>query len=81
MNGHGVVIGKVKGNITAVHIVIRKVFFDGMGFIATADDELIIAVVGIGFHDMPQDWLIANLDHGFGFEVGFFGDSGSEATG
>jgi hypothetical protein len=36
---------------------------------------------GIEFHYVPEDWLATDFNHGLGFKVGFFADTGSETTG
>ena len=37
--------------------------------------------MGIGFHNMPQDRLAADLDHRLRLEMAFFTDAGAEAAG
>ncbi len=36
---------------------------------------------GINLHDVPDDRLAADLDHGLGLEVRLFADSGAESPG
>ena len=60
--------------------VIGKVFFDQIALVATADYEIIDTMMGVGLHNVPKDWLATNFDHWLGLEVGFFGNTGSEAT-
>jgi len=55
--------------------IVRKVFLDDVALVATANDEVIDAVMGVGFKDVPQDRLASNLDHGLGASVGFFADA------
>ena len=50
--------------------IVGKIFLDHIPFIPAADDEIINAVMGVGFHDMPQDRLATNLYHGFGPDRG-----------
>ena len=61
----------VKCDIRHMQEIIRKIFLDHIPFIPTADDEIINAMMGVNFHDMPQDRLATNLYHGFGSERGF----------
>lgn len=61
--------------------VIGEVFFDEVALVATADDKLIDIVGGVNLQDMPQNWHTTNVDHGFGFKVGFLGNSCAESTG
>jgi hypothetical protein len=61
--------------------VIGKIFFDIISLVSQADNEIIDAIMRIDLHDMPENGLAADLDHGFGPKVGFFADAGSETTG
>ena len=72
-------IGAVLSTIAIIGIVIGEIFLDHMLLIACADDELMIAVVGIYLHDMPEDRFSADLDHGLRFQMTFFADAGAEA--
>jgi hypothetical protein len=36
-----------------VHEIIGKIFFDNVALVAQADDEIMMAVAGIYFHDVP----------------------------
>jgi hypothetical protein len=49
-----------------VQKVIGKVFLDDVALVATANDEVIAAMVGISLHDVPQDGLAANFAMGLG---------------
>ncbi len=73
--------GHVEGDIRHVQEVVGKVFLDQIALVAAADDELIHTMGGIELHDVPEDRLATDLDHGLGLEVGFLGDAGTEATG
>ena len=75
------VVAHVEGHVGHVQEIVGEVFLDQVTLVSATDDEIIHPVGGIDFHHMPQDRLAADLDHRLGLEVGFFGDSGSEATG
>jgi len=47
----------------------------------STDNEVVETIVAIQFHNVPKDGLAANLNHGFGAEVAFFGDAGAQAAG
>jgi hypothetical protein len=49
--------------------------------IAKADDEVVEAEVAVDLHDVPDDRLAADFDHGLGPHHGFLGNPGSETTG
>ena len=61
------VVGHVEGDIRHVQKIVGKILLDDVALVAAANDEFIHAVSGIQFHDMPQDRLATDLDHGFGF--------------
>lgn len=58
-----------------------KVFLDDVALVAEAYDEIVYAVRRVDFHDVPNDRLAADFDHGFRFGDGFFGEAGSESSG
>jgi hypothetical protein len=41
--------------------------------IAQGDREVIEAVMRVVHHDVPENWLTANLDHRLRLDFGFFG--------
>lgn len=45
-------------------------FFDDVTLVTQANDEFIETMCLINFHDMPKNWLTANLNHWLGFEMG-----------
>ena len=72
---------QIEGDIGEVQEVVGEILLDDIALVAAADDEIIDAVGGVAFHDMPEDRLAADLDHGLGPEVGLFGNAGAETTG
>jgi len=81
MDGHLVLIRKIEGDVRTVEVIIGEIFFGDMLLIVGTDDEVVEAMVAVQFHDVPEDRLAADLDHGFGAEVAFFGDTGAQAAG
>ena len=75
------IIDHVEGHIRHVQEVVGEVFLDDITLVPATDDEIIYPVGGIEFHDVPEDRLATDLDHGLGFEVGFLGNAGPKATG
>jgi hypothetical protein len=61
-----------EGNVRHVQKVVGKVFFDEVTLITTANDKVVDAVVGVHFHDVPQNRVTTNLDHRLGTYSGFF---------
>ena len=76
---HAIVL-QVEGDVRCMEKVVCKVFFDDIAFVAAADDKVVDSVGGVELHDMPEDWLASDFDHGFWLEVRLFGDAGAEAS-
>lgn len=70
----------VECHVTRVEEVVVEPFLDHLLLVAGADDEVLYAVVGVFFHDVPEDRPAADLDHGFGLVLGFFTDARAEAA-
>src|SRR5260221_1229270 len=71
------VFAQVESDVGLVQEVVREILLDHIALVAEADDEIVDAVAGVDFHDMPQDRLAADLDHRFGTRIGLFGKTGS----
>jgi hypothetical protein len=63
----------VEGYVTGVEKIISKILLDHITFIATADHELVDAVMAVGFKNMPENRFSTHLHHWLGFEMGFLG--------
>ena len=63
-----------------MQIIIRELLLDHMPLLAAADNEIMKSKVGIILHDMPQNGLIADLDHGFRLKVTLLADAGAQAA-
>src|SRR5437660_66345 len=61
-------------------MVVAKVFLDYVTFIAQAQNKIFMAVVGVDFHDVPENWPLANRHHGFGTESGLFAQARSHTA-
>ena len=73
-------IAKVKGYIRLMEKIVSEVFLDAISLISQADDEVVETKMGIGLHDMPENWLLTDFNHRFRLQVGFFTDSCAETT-
>jgi hypothetical protein len=62
-----------------MQIVIRKVLFDDIPFVAEAHNEILDAERGVVLHDMPEYRFTTDLDHGFWPQYGLLTDPRSEA--
>ena len=58
----------------------REILLDHVPFVSEADDEVVVAVMGVGLHDVPEDRTLTDLDHRFWLQVGLFADPCSETT-
>lgn len=52
-----------------------------VGEVRLANHEVVHAVGGVELHNVPEDRPTADLHHGLGLEVGFFGNACAEAAG
>ena len=46
-------MGKIKGNIAVIHIVMGKIFLDIILLVTSTDNEIIEAIVAVFLHNMP----------------------------
>lgn len=73
-------VGEVICNIGGVQEIIREILLDHMLLIPGADHKIVEAVMAVELHDMPEDRHTAQLYHGLGFKLAFFGNACSEAA-
>ena len=64
--------GKVDRQIAAEIVAIKKVALDVVAHVAQGDVKIVAPVVGVMFHNVPENRLTANLDHRFGANGGLF---------
>jgi len=58
-------------DVASVPEVIAEIIADHFALVAEAEDEILVAVVGVGLHDVPEDGAIADGEHRLGAELGF----------
>ena len=64
VNGHLVSsVAIIESDITVVDEVVGEPFFYILLLVSGTDDKVIMSVIRIFFHDMPEDWHAANLNH------------------
>jgi hypothetical protein len=68
-------------DIRHVKGVIDEIFLDQIPLVSQANHEIIDAMGGVDFHDMPDNRPPPNLDHRLGFEHRFFAQSGADPSG
>ncbi|MOA60389.1 hypothetical protein D3C78_1852500 [compost metagenome] len=59
----------VERHIRHVQEIVREVFLDYVALVTKADHEIVDPIVGIRFHDVPDDRLAADLDHRLGAKM------------
>ena len=69
VNFHHILL-HIEGYIGCVEEVVGEVLLDYVTLVATANNEVVDAVGGVGLHNVPEDGLAADLDHRLGLEVG-----------
>lgn len=80
VDGH-LVLFQIEGYVASVQEVVCEIFFDDIAFVSKENDEVVVSVARVYFHDMPDDRMSADLDHGFWDYVGFFGKACAHAAG
>src|SRR5262245_17436627 len=56
-------------------VVVEEVVLDGVGLVAQAEDEVLVPVVGVVLHDVPQDRPVADGHHRLGHQVRILADA------
>lgn len=55
--------------------IIQKILLNHLASIAQAEDEVSVAMVSVEFHDVPDDGLLADQDHGLGAKFCLFSEA------
>ncbi|MNE07995.1 hypothetical protein D3C80_1006370 [compost metagenome] len=71
----------VEGDIGHVQEIVGEVLLDHIALVTEANHEIVDPVVGVDFHDVPNDGLATNFDHRFRAQMRLFTDTGTQATG
>ena len=71
---------EVERDVRRVEEVVREVLLDDVTLVSEAHDEVAHPVVRVDLHDVPEDRLAADLDHGLGPQLRLFADPRSEAA-
>ena len=80
VDNHLVFRGKIKCHIGAVEVIICEIFFDDIALISTADYKVLKPKHGVVLHDMPQNRLVPNSNHGLGFQMALLTDTGTQSA-
>jgi len=71
---------QAEGNVAGVPVIISEVFLNDLPLITQAQDEIFVPVMGIDFHDVPEDRAFPDRYHRFGAKFSFFSKSRSQAS-
>lgn len=63
-----------------MRLIVQKKIFDDVGFVAEAQNEIVMPVLAVIVHQMPQDRLVADRDHGLRDIFRVFPDAGAQAA-
>lgn len=66
--------------VILAELIVEEILFDLPRSIARADDEVIETERVVPTHKVDEDRDVADLDHGFGLQVGLFRDTGTIAA-
>jgi hypothetical protein len=75
------VAGEVEGHVARVQVVVREELLDDVALVAQADDEVVDPVGRVDLHDVPEDRLVADLDHRLRAHAGLLAHARAEAAG
>ena len=59
-------IDEVEGHVASVQEVVLEVLLDHVLPVPRANHEVVEAEVGVALHDVPQDGVPTDFDHGLG---------------
>src|SRR5262249_18714217 len=63
----------VDRHIGYVQFIVKEIILDEIAFVSYTNNEIVDTVKRIDLHDVPENWTIADLDHRFWSDLGFFG--------
>ena len=61
--------------------IIKKILFDLIALVAATNYEFVDTERRIYLHDVPQNRLPTDFDHGLGAQMGLFANARAESTG
>src|SRR5262249_16718786 len=59
---------------------IEEEFLNGVGFVAEAQNKVLVPLHTVKIHEMPKNWLVADRDHRLRDVVTVVPDAGSQAA-
>lgn len=79
MDGHLVVL-EIKGDVATMEEVVGEIFFDDVSFVSQENDKIVVSILGVDLHDMPENRMAANLHHRFWDDAGLFSKACTHTT-
>src|SRR5262252_5803100 len=61
-------------------VIVQKVILDYIRLVTKAEDEILVAVMGVILHHVPEDRTGSDIDHGFRYVITVLPNPHSEAT-
>ena len=57
-----------------------EIILNHFTFIAERENKFMMPIMGINFHDMPENRSVADIHHGLGPVFGFFPEPGAKSS-
>jgi hypothetical protein len=71
---------ELQGRVARIPEIVAEIFADHFRFVTETQNEILVAEMGINFHDMPEDGLPADRHHGLRPKFGLFPKSRAFTT-
>lgn len=78
---HGSIAVHMEGEITGMQEIIRKMLFNYISLVSTANNKFIQTISAVKLEDMPQNRLSAYFNHRFGPRGSLLGEPCTQAAG
>lgn len=80
MNLH-IVLSQVEGDVRVIQEIIGEILLDDFSAVTAANNEFVYVVRGVGFHQVPQNRLVTDIDHRLGSNRALFANARAESAG
>jgi hypothetical protein len=68
------------GEVIVHGLIVEEILFDGITAVSQAENELPVAVVGVAFHNVPENGTASHFDHRLGAKLRLFPETGTQTT-
>src|SRR4051812_21557006 len=73
-------ITKAQRNIIRIPLVVAEVIFDRFSLMTQAQNKVVVPIVSIGLHDMPENRPLTDWNHWFWPKFGFLAQTCAQTT-